>query len=374
MDKIILKNKPGDSSSLFWDSFVQPILKYKKMIYTMVGLSVLVALVYCLRIPNQYTCTATILPSSKARQMPVLGSLAGSLTEIGLGSMVQVSEESSALYPKILTSRLLQERILQREYLIMDKAKQISITLNEYIGAKNIDLALLELSGMVDIRVDRNTGLTTLLVTTKYPELSAEVAHAYLEELDNYNVNHRRSEAANSERFIATRLAEIKMELQETEDRLCTFLEQNLNYATSTDPSLRRQLARLERGIAIKETVFSSLTEKHELAKLEAAKDIPILQVLDRGSVPVIKSSPGRRNFVIGAFFGSLFISIMLSLWFDLSVKRHFRDNLEKVARSPAICVNRLEAGLIRRIGDFAALIERPRGVGKRAAVDNDSK
>ncbi|MEW6411341.1 MAG: GNVR domain-containing protein [Candidatus Zixiibacteriota bacterium] len=360
MDRMTLKKISGEAPSPFWDSFVLPLLRYRQMTYTVVGVTVAVALLYCLIIPNQYTSTATILPTSANDQLSELKDLAaGSLGELGLGSMMQAQENSSALYPRVLTSRLISENVLRRSYEFTDGDEEISMTLEDYVDAGNIDRNITALSGLVGIDVDRRTGVISLSVTTEYPKLSAAVVHAYLDELEDYNINYRQSKARDNEQFVATRLDEVKTELKQAEETLSAFQYKNMNYMNASDPQLQQELARLQRDVTVKEGVFLALTKKHELAKVEAAKDVPIVQVLDRGSVPLVKSSPRRSLYMMGALFGSLFFSILLSLWLDLSAKRRFRASLERVITAPELKMNRLESKLVSRASRLADVLDR---------------
>jgi len=79
---------------------------------------------------------------------------------------------------------------------------------------------------------------------------------------------------------------------------------------TKSDPSLYpsiRQLpvlgvtyADLYRRTKIQETVFELLTQQYELAKVQEAKEIPSVKVLDAAVVPTKKSFPPRGTFTAG--------------------------------------------------------------------------
>ncbi len=366
MDKLTMRRSEPESGSLFWESFVLPILRYKRMSYVIVTASVAVTLAYCLIIPNKYTSQATILPSGGSDGLSELKDLAGgSLADLGLGSMMQASENSSAIFPQVLTSRLLSEQVLQHHFDFRHKGKSRTLSLADYLDESNTDLALKELNKIVSVDQDRRTGIIMVAVTTDYPELSAAVVKEYLKLLDDYNVNHRQSKARENEKFISKRVEDAATELYLAETNLEQFREQNLNYRTSNDPELLREMSQLERTTAVKETIYLTLVKKHELAKLEAAKDIPIVQVLDHGATPLVKSSPKRSVYLISALFGSVMFSIFLSLWFDLSVKRRFRINLERIVRSPDIQINRIESRIVDRATRLATLIENPTGSRK---------
>jgi uncharacterized protein involved in exopolysaccharide biosynthesis len=348
VQRIVIRNGRSDTKSLFWAQVLLPVLRYRRLTYILVATTMTVTLIYCLLAPNQYTATATILPSGKPDQLAQLSQLAaGSLADVGIGSMIQSQESSSALYPRILSSRLIGEKILGRTFLFHDRDRTANITLGDYIGAPNSDIALLELAQMVRIGLDRSTGFITLAVTTPHAELSSAIARAYLEELNNYNVNYRQSKARDNERFVTERLQQVRAELQCAEDSLRLLQQQNLNYMSAVDPTLRTELARLERDVKVKETVFLTLSEKAELARLEAVKDVPVVQVLDRGDPPQVKSAPHRSVYLVGALVGSCFISLIVSLWLDFANRRRLRTQLANVVSSPDLSFSRTETAVM---------------------------
>ena len=181
MDRMIIKSPTMDKESVFWESFVLPILKYKKLTYIIVGSAVLAMLILCLIINNRYTSIATILPSGNSGLSSDIKDLAaGSLSELGLGASMQAPENSSALFPDILTSRLISEEVLNRSYSFNHNFKPKSMTFYEYIDAPNFDMAIIKLKKLVNIYTDKRTGVITLSVTTEYPELSAAVVTTFI--------------------------------------------------------------------------------------------------------------------------------------------------------------------------------------------------
>jgi uncharacterized protein involved in exopolysaccharide biosynthesis len=63
----------------------------------------------------------------------------------------------------------------------------------------------------------------------------------------------------------------------------------------------------LYRRVKIQETVFEILTKQYELSKVQEAKEIPTIKVLDEAKLPETKSSPKRRIItVLGAFLAAL--------------------------------------------------------------------
>ena len=63
----------------------------------------------------------------------------------------------------------------------------------------------------------------------------------------------------------------------------------------------------LYRRVKIQETVFEILTKQYELAKVQEAKEIPTIKVLDEAKLPETKSSPKRTLItVLGAFLAAM--------------------------------------------------------------------
>jgi capsule polysaccharide export protein KpsE/RkpR len=74
-----------------------------------------------------------------------------------------------------------------------------------------------------------------------------------------------------------------------------------------TVPGLRFELEQLLRDQKIKETVFALLTQRHEAAKVDAARDTPSFQILDYPTLPTLRSRPVRRKIaMVGGIVGVL--------------------------------------------------------------------
>ncbi len=64
-------------------------------------------------------------------------------------------------------------------------------------------------------------------------------------------------------------------------------------------PALGLTYADLDRRVLVEETLWEALTKQYETAKVQEAKEIPTVRVLDVASVPQHKSSPIRSRIVI---------------------------------------------------------------------------
>jgi capsule polysaccharide export protein KpsE/RkpR len=74
-------------------------------------------------------------------------------------------------------------------------------------------------------------------------------------------------------------------------------------------PALGYSYADLYRQAKIQESVFDFLTHQYELARIQEARELPVIRVMDEGSVPEKKVSP-IRSLIIGL---SIFTALVLA-------------------------------------------------------------
>lgn len=77
-------------------------------------------------------------------------------------------------------------------------------------------------------------------------------------------------------------------------------------------PRLAVPYADLYRRVKVQEAVFELLTQQYELARIEEAKDVPVVRVIDSPGVPEKKSSPHRLLITLLLTFASFAITACL--------------------------------------------------------------
>ena len=70
--------------------------------------------------------------------------------------------------------------------------------------------------------------------------------------------------------------------------------------------------ADLYRATRVQEAVFETLTKEYELAKVQEAKEIPTVKVLDAPNIPDKKSFPPRTLIVV---LGTAFGLVIATIW-----------------------------------------------------------
>jgi uncharacterized protein involved in exopolysaccharide biosynthesis len=86
-------------------------------------------------------------------------------------------------------------------------------------------------------------------------------------------------------------------------------------------PLLGVTYADLYRQTKIQETVYELLTQQYELAKVQEAKEVPSVKVLDMAVVPTKKSFPPRGQLTVA---GAAFAFLAMCAW--IFVRRAWRD------------------------------------------------
>ncbi len=291
-------------------------VKRKKWIAAAVGSVVLAVTAIMLLLPNKYKSTAVILPSGMVDRMSDLKDL------VGLGGLAVTEENSSELFPVILRSRLIHEAVLNRGYSFTHNSKRMSLTLAEYFDLDNPDKLCKALADITSIRLDKKTGVIDIAVETKYPEFSRAILNEYVAELETFNLHKRRSQAKDNAQYLARQLKEMQQELERAEDSLERFQLVNRDWATSSDPAITKMLLRQQRDIEVKSKTYLFLRQEYEIAKLDAQKDLPIVRILDRPTLPTEKSTPHRMLAIAVSGTLSLFAALFFVVVVEALKKR----------------------------------------------------
>jgi capsule polysaccharide export protein KpsE/RkpR len=284
-----------------------------------------------------------------------------------------------AFYVEVLKSRTVQDRLINR------------FDLRARYGKKTYLEARKKLTSFTEIEEDKKSGVITLTVTDYEPKVAAQIANAYVEELNRLAVDLNTSSAHRERQFLEQRLATAKEDLARASAGLSQFTSKNsmvdpqnegravmdaaarlqgeliasqtelkgLQEIYSDDnirvrtlrarmaelqsqirklvgqngesvaqdstaigsapypsmhtlPSLGSHYADLYREAKIQEAVYAFVTQQFEMAKIQEAKELPIVRVMDAGVAPEKRSSPIRSLIVAGCVFGAL---VLASFW-----------------------------------------------------------
>jgi tyrosine-protein kinase Etk/Wzc len=352
------------------------LLRHKKMIFLIVFAAIVLSVVYSLLKPDIYTARARLLPP----QQPTpglsglllqgggpLGDLAGSFFGGKSSSDLYVGIlESRSVADKIINKfdlkKLYEEESLEKTYKLL--AKQTSITVSRKTQIINISVDDPDPKRAADMantyvealdRINRTVNITEghrkrvfledrlgkvkedliraegdlRSFQEKYKLVSIDqqakaaiegaatikgeiiAAQTELEVLKQFGTE-RQNEAV----MLRSKIKELQNQLNKIEVGNPNNEIKDFNIPFKEFPALGMKLARLMREAKIQEEVFKLITTQHELAKIEEAKDVNTIQVLDRAVAPDRKSRPHRSLIVIltaaVAFFVSIFLAFLM--------------------------------------------------------------
>jgi capsule polysaccharide export protein KpsE/RkpR len=338
---------------------------------TILGLVIATAVAFLL--PKEYESTTRLMPpdSHSRPGLALMSALAGGGTSSaagsalgGIASDLLGAHDSSAVFPDMLHSRTVADRIIDR------------FDLRKVYHTNYWEDARKKLADRSAISQDRKSAVITITVTDHDPKRAAQLAQAYVEELDRISAEVNTSSARRERMFIEQRLKNVKQDMDAASQKFSEYSSKNATLdlkdqgkamveaaavlqgqliaaqselqgveqiytdnnirvrtlrarvnelqrqlkrvggdasnSTSVDPSPDsefpsiRQLplvgvrwADLFRETKVQETVYGLLTEQYEMAKIEEAKETPVVKVLDAAVVPEKKSGPARLLIIL---------------------------------------------------------------------------
>ncbi len=155
---------------------------------------------------------------------------------------------------------------------------------------------------------ESGTGLIEVSVLMEEPQLAADIANYISDFVKDFVSYEQGKEAKRNLEFIKNQLINSKDDLEYSEKELTQFKEK-FSY---TNPSLDEMRGRLERNIESNLQVYITLRQQYELAKIEEARDLLMVTILDEAEAPVLKKKPQRKIIVISGIITGLFLS---TLW-----------------------------------------------------------
>ncbi len=252
--------------------------------------------------PNYYRSEARLLPVD-AKGVGGLGNLAAAAAAFGVS--VPGGEGTDANFVDVLNSRWLREQLIQTEFQYHLRTWRFGGeqlrkgTLYEYLKATNMDRAVKDLNPILSASRDIKSKIITISAETKSPELSQAIVQRAQQLLDDFNLQKTHTRGGEKAAFAEARLQEARRRQDEAETALRRFLEVNRNYQTSADPGVRLEGSRLEAEFRLRQQLVTTLALNREQALLEEKNDIPILNVLDPGNLPIDKNRPTRSTIVL---------------------------------------------------------------------------
>ena len=257
--------------------------------------AVAIATVWSLVATETYQATTSIVPPLESLQGADMGlarGLLGGMEGAFLRNALNVTNVAD-IYVGILESRAVADAIVD------------GFDLMQVYGFQTYRWrALRHLRARTEIKVTKE-GIVRIAVVDEDPTRAAAMANAYVAELDLQNKRLSSGRATGKRVFLENRLKEI---------------EDKFRRIDST-PSHEAQ---------IQEVLYELLIRECELAKIEEARSMPTIQVLDEAVPPEQKYEPVRRQIVMKAAVGSFALAVFLAFLREYRERMKREDEMER--------------------------------------------
>lgn len=286
-------------------------------------------------LPKRYTATMRFTAQSSEG-----GGIGSSLAALAgqFGVDIPIGAAGGGMPPQfygdLLVTREVLEPVVTGRYARQDGD---SVDLQTFIGARRgtprrrIEVASKKLLRRTAVSVHKS-GLVTVTVSLGDPAVAAGVANALLVELNRFTVERLQFQSRQQRIFAEQRLESAQAELRDAEDAEAQFIERNRSFQQS--PTLRAQLARLQRVTQTKQEIVATLSRAFEESRVQEVKDMPTLTTVENAVPPAKKSWP-RRSFVaaLGALaaLGLAVTVIWVTDWFA-EARRTGREDVVELA------------------------------------------
>ncbi len=348
----------GDDADITLDDVVKAVTQgWRLLVFGSLGAGLL-ALAVSFLIPPTFVARAVILPpqqqSAGSAALAQLGALAGAA-----GAAVGIKNPADQ-YVGILKSQTVADRLIDRFGLLTVYEKEFKQDARK------------ALSGASQFQAGKD-GLISIEVGDKSPQRAADLANAYIEELERLLDQLALGEAKQRRIFFESQLKEthdrltqaqvalqatgvgaetlklspqsavesvarMKAQIMAQEVRIASmrgYLSEqssDIQQATRELAALREQLRRVEssdpkggkdddgylsryRDFKYQETLFEMLARQFEMAKADEAREGVLLQVVDRASPPDRKAKP-KRGLIAVSVTAVVFIGLMAFLMY----------------------------------------------------------
>lgn len=187
------------------------------------GVGLLAGLIVALLIPTRYESTVQLMPpdgqsGTGAMMLAALSAKAGAAGASGLGGLagdLLGVKSSGALFVGVLGSRTVQDRLVHR----FDLKKVYSVKLD--VDARK------KLASRTGVAEDRKSGIISVTVTDHDPQRAADIAGAYVQELNQLTTELSTSGAHRERVFLEERLSAVKKDLDDASQKFSQFASKN---------------------------------------------------------------------------------------------------------------------------------------------------
>ena len=301
----------GERAPASLRALVEQLLRERRVIACTIVAVLAAAVIPALTRARTYTADAAFMSPTR----PTEAGINALAAQLGIGT-AEVASESPQFYVSFISLQSTLRALVDSSYPGSHGRRYRNLV--EYFGvagptyAVQRDRAVAKLRRRLEATADAKTGVVSLIATSGDPELSRALAARTIVLVSDFNLQHRKSQAAAERDFVKDRLDDALGELHAAENREEAFLQTN---AVVTSPRLRLELDRLSQDVGTRRAVYTTLSQAYEQARIDAVRDTPLISVVEPPVVPAEPDSRGLARAVIFGLFGGLVLGVLLAYW-----------------------------------------------------------
>jgi uncharacterized protein involved in exopolysaccharide biosynthesis len=263
-----------------------------------------IVVVIGLLLPRTYTASASFAPQSSSGAMSRLTGLAA---QFGIAVPTDDPTQSPDFYADLLQSGQLLRAMVESTYVFESAGDTVRGNL---VAIYDIDAggpgrsreeAVKRLGQDLRVSSDLKTGVVTLSVEAKAPELARQLAERALALVNSFNLRTRQTQAAAERLFVEGRMRAAEQDLRAAEDRLQAFLTSNRNFSNS--PQLQFEHDRIQREVQTRQDIYTNLAQGYEQARISEVRNTPVITVIEG---PILPVKPDSRRLALKALLALL--------------------------------------------------------------------
>jgi uncharacterized protein involved in exopolysaccharide biosynthesis len=302
------------SALLYWFSL---LLAHRRGLLLAGLVGGLIAVGVKLTEPAAYTATAlAVMDNQKTGS-----TLSGITAQLGLSPIQGDGSPTPYFYADLVTSDLVLRSTVDSSYEYRSKGAVVKGNLVTILKTSGVtpavarERAVAKLRKIVSARVTPKTGVISISATTPDPELAPQIVARLIGEVNRINILSRQSQAGGEREFTGRRVVEAAQELRAAENQLQDFLQQNRDYHSAPRTAIEED--RLARTVAMRQSIYTSVSQAYEQARIDEARDTPGLRVVEPATVPISSNPRGLAPTIILGVFVGLLVAICIGLWRD---------------------------------------------------------
>jgi uncharacterized protein involved in exopolysaccharide biosynthesis len=302
---------PMRSQSLHGEMLVRALF-YRRAIARVAAVLVLLAVSVVLLRDRTWTARGSFIAQSG--QAETFDQLAGLASQVGLNFGGTSGGYTPRFYAALATSTQILGVLVDTVFTLSTAPPQRvrladALDVSGKTPGRRREYTIRELrESVISAEHNTQTGITTLSVRTKSPELSFEIAQTIMAEINRFNSERRRSRASAEREFTSERRAAVAKELEAAEEEVAAFVTQNRSYTGSAE--LRLRFDRLNRRVTELSQVLAAVTQLYERARIDEVRDTPVLTVVDAPVLPAVPDGRGLLGAVIAVGIVGLVLAV----------------------------------------------------------------